>query len=69
MKIRILIVMLLLASPALAQKEYWRDSSGRLTGTADQQGDRTTFRDASGRMTGTANSRATVSPSATRRAA
>jgi hypothetical protein len=48
------IVAVLLPRPATAQTETFRDSMGRVTGTASRDVDGTvTYRDGSGRMTGT----------------
>jgi YD repeat-containing protein len=47
-------VLALLAGPALAQQQTYRNERGQITGTASTSGNVTTFRDRSGRMTGTA---------------
>jgi YD repeat-containing protein len=53
-----LLVALLLPWPAAAQTQTFRDSMGRITGTASRDANgTTTYRDASGRITGTATAR------------
>ena len=47
-------VLALLAGPAVAQQQTYRNERGQITGTASTSGNVTTFRDRSGRMTGTA---------------
>jgi len=47
-------VLALLAGPAVAQQQTFRNERGQITGTASSGGNVTTFRDGSGRMTGTA---------------
>ena len=50
-----LLVAVLLPWPAAAQTQTFRDSMGRVTGTASRDANGTvTYRDGSGRMTGTA---------------
>ena len=46
--------MALLAGPAVAQQQTYRNERGQITGTASTSGNATTFRDRNGRMTGTA---------------
>jgi YD repeat-containing protein len=44
----------LLAGPAAAQQQTFRNERGQITGSSSTSGNVTTFRDRSGRMTGTA---------------
>jgi YD repeat-containing protein len=48
------VLALLLAGPALAQQQTFRNERGQITGTASTSGNVTTFRDRSGRLTGSA---------------
>jgi len=52
--ITIAVTLALLAGPAVAQQQTYRNSRGQITGSASTIGNVTTFRDRSGRMTGTA---------------
>jgi len=52
--ITIAAVLALLAGPAVAQQQTYRNERGQITGTASTSGSITTVRDRSGRMTGTA---------------
>jgi YD repeat-containing protein len=47
-------VLALLAGPAVAQQQTYRNERGQITGSSLTSGNVTTFRDRSGRMTGTA---------------
>ena len=47
-------VLALLAGPAVAQQQTFRNERGQITGSSSTGGNVTTFRDRSGRMTGTA---------------
>ena len=46
-------VLALLAGPAVAEQQTFRNERGQITGTASTSGNVTTFRDRSGRLTGT----------------
>jgi len=52
--IAIAVALALLAGPAVAQQQTFRNERGQITGTASTSGNVTTFRDRSGRITGTA---------------
>lgn len=51
---RVLLALMLLCSPALAQQQTFRDSMGRETGRAVTHGNTTTFSNALGQSTGRA---------------
>ena len=47
-------VLAVLAGPAVAQQQTFRNERGQITGSSSTSGNVTTYRDAQGRMTGTA---------------
>lgn len=54
-KIILSVSALCLICASAAAAETYRDSSGRVTGSATTHGNQTTYRDSSGRVTGTSS--------------
>ena len=52
--ITIAVTLALLAGPAVAQQQTYRNERGQISGTASTSGNVTTYRNAQGRLTGTA---------------
>jgi YD repeat-containing protein len=53
-RVVIAAVLALLAGPAVAQQQTFRNERGQITGSSSTSGNITTFRDRSGRLSGTA---------------
>ena len=52
--ITLAVALALLAGPAVAQQQTFRNERGQITGSSSTSGNVTTFRDRSGRLTGSA---------------